>query len=160
MNRAWIPAGALAGVSVAGLIALGSLSDSLGTPVTFESSVALPAVSASHTSKPVSLKVDFGNTGATKTASAALDTHGGQASATDAPVSGESGQAGYRKFTPSSSSSHSSATQTPTTQKPVKRKTLIGADTGPNGDTGLAADGSGGSPSVGGQRATLGSDTP
>ena len=29
MNRAWIPAGALAGVSVAGLIALGPLTDSL-----------------------------------------------------------------------------------------------------------------------------------
>ena len=31
MNRAWIPAGALASVSVAGLIALGPLTDSLGT---------------------------------------------------------------------------------------------------------------------------------
>ena len=39
MNRAWIPAGALASVSVAGLIALGSLTDSLGTPVTFSASV-------------------------------------------------------------------------------------------------------------------------
>ena len=34
MNRAWIPAGALAGVSVAGLIALGQLTDSLGSQVT------------------------------------------------------------------------------------------------------------------------------
>ena len=33
MNRAWIPAGALASVSVAGLIALGPLTDSLGTTV-------------------------------------------------------------------------------------------------------------------------------
>ena len=41
MNRAWIPAGALAGVSVAGLIALGPLTDSLGTPVTFRPSVAV-----------------------------------------------------------------------------------------------------------------------
>ena len=32
MNRAWIPAGALASVSVAGLIALGPLTDSLHTP--------------------------------------------------------------------------------------------------------------------------------
>ena len=35
MNRAWIPAGALAGMSVAGLIALGPLTDPLSTPVPF-----------------------------------------------------------------------------------------------------------------------------
>ena len=35
MNRAWIPAGALAGVSVAGLLALGPVTDSLSTPVEF-----------------------------------------------------------------------------------------------------------------------------
>ena len=37
MNRAWIPAGALAGVSVAGLLALGPVTDSLSTPVEFAS---------------------------------------------------------------------------------------------------------------------------
>ena len=40
MNRAWIPAGALASVSVAGLIALGPLTDSLGTTVSFSPTVA------------------------------------------------------------------------------------------------------------------------
>ena len=43
MNRAWIPAGALAGVSVAGLIAMGPLlTDSLGTDLPFPTSVATP----------------------------------------------------------------------------------------------------------------------
>ena len=43
MNRAWIPAGALAGVSVAGLIALGPLTDSMGTPVPFPTTVPCPS---------------------------------------------------------------------------------------------------------------------
>jgi hypothetical protein len=40
MNRAWIPAGALAGMSVAGLIALGPLTDSLGNQVAFPTKIA------------------------------------------------------------------------------------------------------------------------
>ena len=43
MNRAWIPAGALAGVSVAGLLALGPLTDSIGTQVAFPDPVPVKA---------------------------------------------------------------------------------------------------------------------
>ena len=58
MNRAWIPAGALAGVSVAGLIALGQVTDSLSTPVSFPSSVAVttpkPSASVRRSASPAS----------------------------------------------------------------------------------------------------------
>ena len=43
MNRAWIPAGALAGVSVAGLLALGPLTDSMGTGVPFPQAITGPS---------------------------------------------------------------------------------------------------------------------
>ena len=46
MNRAWIPAGALAGVSVAGLIALGQLTDSLDSKVDFPSNVTVDSSAA------------------------------------------------------------------------------------------------------------------
>lgn len=107
MNRAWIPAGALAGVSVAGLIALGQLTDSLGAPVTFDSSVALPPVNVQHTSKPVSVKIDRGAVGSTSTSAALNIDRGGPASAANPILSGDSGSVGYRIARASSSSAHS-----------------------------------------------------
>ena len=74
MNRAWIPAGALAGVSVAGLIALGQVTDSLNTPVSFQSSVAVTTPKPSASAAPVSFPASVVG----KTTHAAL-TRGGQA---------------------------------------------------------------------------------
>ena len=58
MNRAWIPAGALASVSVAGLIALGPLTDSLGTTPFIPRSVQVnTSASTVRESVPVSVNV-------------------------------------------------------------------------------------------------------
>jgi hypothetical protein len=164
MNRAWIPAGALAGVSVAGLIALGQLTDSLGTPVTFNPELAVTTPTAGHTRVlPVSLDLGPTGTTATDTASAAL-RRGGEATIAAATPSADVGQVGFHR--PSSSNQTSGATATvksPTTAKPktVKRQNSIGADSGPNGDNGLAGGSSGSSSTtVGAQSGTPGSETP
>jgi hypothetical protein len=163
MNRAWIPAGALAGVSVAGLIALGPLTSSLGTQVTFNPALAVTASSPTHQgSVPVS--VDLGATGSTKTAvSAALNSKGGR-QAPAATTSGDAGQVGYKR-TASSSSTTAPATLRPTPsvtptapsappKKPVKRQDSIGADSGPNSTDGLAGGSSHTSTSTGAQSGT------
>ena len=78
MNRAWIPAGALAGVSVAGLIALGPLTDSLSSPVSFPPSVTVKqAASTASTAVPVRLNKPVVG----KTQTAALKPRGGRAPA-------------------------------------------------------------------------------
>jgi hypothetical protein len=150
MNRAWIPAGALAGVSVAGLIALGPLTDSLGTKVSFSPSVA--GVSQTHSNAgtkvvPVSLSVKEA-VGDVRTA--ALNSSRGGESAVTA-TSGDDGLVGYR---------NSKVTAKPTTTRPVtppkakpkktpKRQALIGTSGEQNGDTGLAGSDSGGNSSTG-----------
>jgi hypothetical protein len=169
VNRAWIPAGALAGVSVAGLMALGPLTDSLTAPVSFEPSIAVTTgYPLGQTEKPVSLKIDQGPTGSVQTA-ALSSARGGQANAaaTKAAVNGDQGAVGYHITSPappvtSTVTSTRSSNSTPT--KPPKaavkpRQNSIGGSSGPNGDNGLAG-GSSGSTSVGGQSGTPGNDGP
>jgi hypothetical protein len=167
MNRAWIPAGALAGVSVAGLMALGPLTDSLTSPVTFAPQVAVTSTVPAK-AEQVSLSIDQGTAGSVQTA--ALQ-RGGQASTTRPPVSGESGSVGFRipapaphvaaTVTPTPSSNSTASTPPPkATAKPTtKRPASIGGSSGPNGDTGLASGGNG-STSVGAQSGTPGNDAP
>lgn len=166
MNRAWIPAGALAGVSVAGLIALGQLTDSLGTPVSFPASVAVTTPVATHAGAlPVS--VDFGTQGHTTTAS--LRSRGG--SATAPPVNSDTGAVGYRRAAtprrvqPATLNSPPSATSSSTTSKPKKapkrHNSIISGTSGPTGDTGLTSGGSSsGTSSTGEQSSKLSSDPP
>jgi hypothetical protein len=161
MNRAWIPAGALAGVSVAGLIAVGQLTDSLGTPANFTPTLAVPT-STPSTSQPVALNVDEGPVGK-NTVTPAVAKRGGQASSLS--TSGDSGPVGYKRTAstgistaPATLPSTPSVTPTaPTTpaKKPVKRQhSMIGADSGPNGSDGLAGGGSHSSTSTGAQSGT------
>jgi hypothetical protein len=169
MNRAWIPAGALAGVSVAGLMALGPLTDSLTSPVTFAPQVAVTSTVPAK-AEQVSLSIDQGTAGSVQTA-ALSNKRGGQASTTKAPVSGDSGSVGFRipataphvaaTVTPTPSSSSTASTPPPkATAKPTtKRPASIGGSSGPNGDTGLASGGNG-STSVGAQSGTPGNDAP
>jgi hypothetical protein len=168
VNRAWIPAGALAGVSVAGLIALGQVTDSLTAPVSFEPSIAVTTgIPSGQAEKPVSLSIDQGPTGSVQTA-ALSSARGGQANAaaTKAAVNGDQGAVGYHITSPappvstvtSTRSSNSTPTKPPTAAtKP--RQNSIGGSSGPNGDNGLAG-GSSGSTSVGGQSGTPGNDGP
>lgn len=170
MNRAWIPAGALAGVSVAGLIALGPLTDSLNTQVTFQPSIAsAPETSpgnAGPSSVPVSITLK-GAVGDTSTAALVTKTKGGRI----APAtSGDAGQVGYRVHSTSSSTPTSSAHVTTSTtaatpppatkKKAVKRQTsIIGTIGEQNGDSGLAG-GSKGTTSLGEQSSTPSSNAP
>jgi hypothetical protein len=160
MNRAWIPAGALAGVSVVGLIALGHITDSLGTPVTFSPSVAVTTPSASRASAlPVS--VDYGQRGSTKTA--ALQ-RGGRAAPTS--TNSDAGLVGYKRAPATQSNTAAPATTSivtapPAKPKTVKRQTLItGATSGPNDDQGLAGSHSGGTAGLGEQSSKPASETP
>ena len=136
MNRAWIPAGALAGVSVAGLLALGPLTDSLNTQVTFQTCIAsAPLISpgnAGPSSVPVSITLK-GAVGDTSTAALVTKTKGGR---TAPATSGDAGQVGYRVHSTSSStpttSPHATTQTTAATppaaakKKSVKRQTIIG----------------------------------
>jgi hypothetical protein len=160
MNRAWIPAGALAGVSVVGLIALGHITDSLGTPVTFSPSVAVTTPNASRGSVlPVS--VDYGQRGSTRTA--ALQ-RGGRAAVTS--TNSDAGLVGFKRApaTQPNSLAPTTPTATPPPAKPkktVKRQTLItGATSGPNDDQGLAGSHSGGTAGLGEQSSKPASETP
>jgi hypothetical protein len=166
MNRAWIPAGALAGVSVAGLMALGHLTDSLTSPVTFAPQVAVTSTVPAKAEQPVSLSIDQGTTGSISHV-ALSHQRGGQASTTRPPVSGESGQVGYRIPAPThhvaatvtaTPSSNSTASKPPP-KATAKRPASLGGWSGQNGDTGLASGGNG-STSVGAQSGTPGNDAP
>ena len=164
MNRAWIPAGALASVSVAGLIALGPLTDSLGTQVSFHPTLAVTTPAAGQT-RVLPVSVDQGESGTTATSvSAALKVvrRGGEATVAAATPSGDVGQVGYKRNSPSSQTRAATTTVKPTVKpkKTVKRASSIGANSGPNGDNGLAGGGSGSSTSVGAQSGTPGSETP
>ena len=164
MNRAWIPAGALASVSVAGLIALGPLTDSLGTQVSFHPTLAVTTPAAGQT-RVLPVSVDQGESGTTATSvSAALKVvrRGGEATVAATTPSGDVGQVGYKRNSPSSQTRAATTTVKPTVKpkKTAKRASSIGANSGPNGDNGLAGGGSGSSTSVGAQSGTPGSETP
>jgi hypothetical protein len=169
MNRAWIPAGALAGVSVAGLIALGHLTDSLDTPVSFPQALVAPKVDNTRPPRPVEVSLDLGKTGSTMTAALKIE-RGGQAAATPSPVSGEAGQAGYRIPSTSTNTAPSTSTAPSTTpsspdqsakpKKTQQRRNSIGAISGPNADQGLATGASNGQTGRGEQSSKLAPDTP
>jgi hypothetical protein len=164
MNRAWIPAGALAGVSVAGLLALGQVTDSLNTPVSFQSSVAVTVSAPKPSAAPVSLSGSVVG----KTSTAALGGRGGQAGS-PAPTSGESGRVAVQihKTAPSTGSNSTvRATSTPTTSATAKKKpkrptTITGVSSGSNnGDAGLAEGGTNSTSTHGGLTNTPSADTP
>jgi hypothetical protein len=153
MNRAWIPAGALAGVSVAGLLAMGPLTDSMNPSVPFPLpvTVAQPTTVAKQSSSiPVSLSFKSA-VGSTETA--ALRTNrGGHAFTT----SSSEGQVALKLHSQVSAHSatavtHSTTTHTTPAAKPkkvVKRLQSIGTVGETNSDSGFAS-GSGGKTSTG-----------
>jgi hypothetical protein len=160
MNRAWIPAGALAGMSVAGLLALGPVTDSLSTPVEFATSVPTRATTvATRSSVPVS--VTLKNVGSTKTA--AFTARGAHATSTG-PTSDTGFVSNKRSTTPRYSTSNtpavSNAPAKPKVEpkKPPKRQQSIGTTGELNSDQGLA--GGSGTGSTGEQASTPGSGTP
>jgi hypothetical protein len=165
MNRAWIPAGALAGVSVAGLIALGPLTDSLGTQVSFPSSLTVESQpNTANPSAPVALKINEGTVGGVHS-SPAVSQRGGQAGATPtSPVSGDSGAVGYRIPPSTHSTTHTTTTNAPAAKpkkpKTTKRASSIGSDSGPNSSSGLASGANSGSSNVGATSGTPGPDNP
>ncbi len=161
MNRAWIPAAALAGVSVAGLIALGPLTDSLNTKVPFPTAVTTEA--GPQPRAFVAVSYSKGPSGTTSTKSAALKRGG--ASTTPPPTS-DTGQVGYRHYVatpPTSQTAPSTPSSTPTApakpKKTTKRAKSIGAVGETNGDSGFAG-GSGASSGLGETNSKPGSATP
>jgi hypothetical protein len=146
MNRAWIPAGALASVSVAGLIALGPLTDSLGTSVSFPISVpvATDADKPGNASVPVSVTLSEA-VGSTETA--ALRRGGPAQNVKAAAPTTTEGQVGYRKrVTPAPSVTVTVKPKAPVVKpakKKPKRQNSIGTTGETNGDNGLAGSGQG-----------------
>ena len=140
MNRAWIPAGALASVSVAGLIALGPLTDSLGTTAPFRPSIPVNTGPTKVTSA-VPVSVSLRGVGTIKTTPAVV--RGGPAKSTS--VTSDSGQVGYKRHV--SVAPRVSTTPTPPAVKPAKktpkRQETLGATGETNGDNGLAGSGQG-----------------
>jgi hypothetical protein len=157
MNRAWIPAGALASVSVAGLIALGPLTDSLGTKVSFPNVVTVPVPAAKTALVPVSYA--GGVVGNTTHASL---TRGG-AARPSAPTNSDIGQVSVQVAKKAPTVAHSTVPRASTPTTPVKKKnpkrpTSIGGSSASNGDVGLASGGSSGSGGGGEQKATPAAD--
>jgi hypothetical protein len=157
MNRAWIPAGALAGVSVAGLLALGPLTDSMSTKPPIPDRIAAPApITAKTTEVPVSL--DYATQGRTETA-ALTKPHGGKAVAARITTNSDIGQVALR-----SSKKASAPVKQATTAKKKKaapRQTSIGTSgESSNSDSGLTGSGSSAATQLGEQGTTLGSDAP
>jgi hypothetical protein len=162
MNRAWIPAGALAGVSVAGLLALGPLTDSMSPKVSFEPAVATVADTNSSAQLPVSVRLNQGIRGVVVTKSA-----GGRLTA---PVNGDSGLVGYRKNSARSSTATAGAstrtrvtvrTVTPAkkvVKKAPKRQGAIGGSSETNSSSGLANGAGSGQQGAGEQASTLPGD--
>jgi len=146
---------------VAGLIALGPLTDSLQKPVSFSSVVTVPATAQAKRFVPVS--VSPGVVG--KTTHASLDVNRGGRASVQAPTSGDIGPVAVKiSHNPPASqapATHSSPTTsaTPAKKKTNKRPSSIGGSTAPNGDVGLASGNKGGSSSVGEQSSQLGSDS-
>jgi hypothetical protein len=157
MNRAWIPAGALAGVSVAGLLALGQLTDGLTTPVSFSASVPVTSAAPSPAAAPVSAPASVVGT----TSHASLTVRGGQAS--QAPTNGDAGQVSVRiqKSAPqvqTQPAPSTSPTVAPAKKKLKRRDSIGGVTGGVNTDSGLAAGGTGSKSSRGGLKSNVGSD--
>jgi hypothetical protein len=95
---------------------------------------------------PVSVRIHVGQIDTTVRATLA---RGG--AATPAPAPGDVGQTGFRRTTVPSRPP--SATHLVAKPAPLKRQVSIGADSGPNGDNGLAGTGSSSS-SIGAQSST------
>jgi hypothetical protein len=160
MNRAWIPAGALASVSVAGLLALGPLTDSMGTKVSFPVSVSAPKQSpASTTDVPVKYDVDSAS-GVTQTAALA---RGGESESFTPNT--DTGQVGFHVRSSGSATSKVKITTKAATKasakkkKVTKRATSITGIGETNSTSGLTG-GSGASTDLGEQAPTPSSDTP
>jgi hypothetical protein len=160
MNRAWIPAVALAGVSVAGLLALGPLTDSMGTPVSFPTTVPTETSTPSHF-VPVSINISRGVVGQvsikTKTT-----PRGGPATTTATASNPDTGLVGYRKpsvrkATVTTTLTHSAA-KPKVVKKTVKRQGSIGGSGETNSNAGLASGSSSTQRNVGEQQATLPGD--
>jgi hypothetical protein len=161
MNRAWIPAGALAGVSVAGLIALGPLTSSLTSQPSFQ---PVLTVSVPQTSSKA-VRVDYNITsavGKTSTGNASLKGRGGKAAGPNSDI-GEVAVQIKNRPTPTQTS-HATAPPSPPAAPPkpkkVKRQASIGAVSGPNGDQGLASGGSNGPTRRGEQQSTPAGENP
>jgi hypothetical protein len=163
MNRAWIPAGALAGVSVAGLIALGPLTDSLTPAVPFPSAVVTVA-ETQHALPPARVSVSLGQRGSTDTENTAANARGGKG----VDPSGTAGQVALAiKRAPALPTRNvttpppAAPTAPPKPQKKVvKRQATISGSSGPNDSSGLASGSSSTPTGRGEQQSTPGSDTP
>ena len=160
MNRAWIPAGALAGMSVAGLIALGPLTDPLGAPVPFPVSAVVPQQDAAVVPTSVPVNLTLGQTGSTHTQPAVLSRGGPSSSTSSTEGSVTLKLKPGSTVTSPASPPATSVTVTqpappPATAKPkkvVKRQTSLGASGETNSDQGLA--GPTGTTSAGSQSST------
>jgi hypothetical protein len=158
MNRAWIPAGALAGVSVAGLLALGPLTDSLGTPVKFETSVPVMTSAGKPGtvtgSVPVSVNVSI--VGKTQTEAV---SRGGKSTASASNTDSGFVSVKQRTVTARPATSNTPVADAPakppaTPKKQPKRPVSIGTTGEPNSDQGFA--GGSGSREAGEQASTPG----
>jgi hypothetical protein len=144
MNRAWIPAGALAGVSVAGLIALGPLTDSMGTQVSFPTTVqVVQQPSANPHTMPVSVKL-----GIRGTTTVNAGYRGGKAASNKVVNSSNlnSGDVGYTGYRNSGNSASTTTKATVTAPPPARKKTVprpksITASGEVNGESGFAGAG-------------------
>jgi hypothetical protein len=151
MNRAWIPVGALAGVSVAGLIALGPLTSSMGTPVSFPTSI--PTLQPGASAPVIRVNANVGVKGHT-TVNAGFKvkrTPGGRANGAVNPTNITAGNVGEvaTKITPRTGTTAPATAQTHVTvstppakpKKPAKRPVSITASGETNGDGGFASGG-------------------
>ena len=160
MNRAWIPAGALAGVSVAGLIALGPLTNSLTQQPSFPSAVT---VSVPQT-PPKALPVSYSRRGAVgniEHAALKVSRAGRQPARAATSVRSLSRS---RRSQPHRRRKRRLRRRRPHPQsrkkKAAKRPATIGGVSGPNSDAGLAGSNPNGSTHNGDLQSTPGSDTP
>ncbi len=150
MNRAWIPAGALASVSVAGLIALGPLTDSLGTSVSFPTRMPVSTGSATPDRSSVPVSVNGGVVGRTAndTADAALDRGGVARNVTKpkAPTTSDTGYVADRRAVMPTRSSTATAPSKPAVEPakkvPKRQKSITGTGE-TNSTSGLAGSGQG-----------------
>jgi hypothetical protein len=138
MNRAWIPAGALATVSVAGLIALGPLTE--GMKVDFPESVPAPAASTTH-ARVVAVRLDTGAIGDTSTVEPAVAIANSRGKEATPPLTnGDEGRVSLNKrYTIAATGPAKAKPKAAAKKKPaVKRQASIGTYGEANSDTGLA----------------------
>ncbi|HEY3612478.1 MAG TPA: hypothetical protein VGK92_02180 [Gaiellales bacterium] len=144
-------------MSVAGLIALGPLTDSLGSQVTFR-----PSISTASTGKPkqaqasVPVSIELHKVGTVETA-ALHSGRGGHAKTNASSVNSTDGAVALKVHsavttthaatsTSTSTTTHKAATATTKPKKAPKRQTSLGGISETNGDQGLAAPGTQTSP--------------